>query len=195
MYIMGRLAAGQLLFHTSGDWLAEHFILYGAAALYGQAAAGLHFRLRRIWTVVGKKDVKAVNAETEKTPVDPLKEEMAAPEAKESSAAEKKPAAKKTAAKSAPKKAGAAQKKETAAKTAEKKPASKKAAAPKATVHVQFDGKDILAKDVLDQAVKAFKKSHRGVEVKTIELYIVANEGAAYYVVNGEGGDDFKIML
>lgn len=195
MYITGRLAAGQLLFHTSGDWLAEHFILYDAAALNGQAAAGLHFRLRRIWTVVGKKDVKAVNAETEKTPVDPLKEEMAAPEAKESSAAEKKPAAKKTAAKSAPKKAGAAQKKEAAAKTAEKKPASKKAAAPKATVHVQFDGKDILAKDVLDQAVKAFKKSHRGVEVKTIELYIVANEGAAYYVVNGEGGDDFKIML
>ena len=62
-------------------------------------------------------------------------------------------------------------------------------------VHFQFDGKDLVAKDVLDQAVKAFKKSHRGVEIKTIDLYIVANEGAAYYVVNGEGGDDYKIIL
>ncbi|MFR2827612.1 MAG: DUF6465 family protein [Enterocloster bolteae] len=66
---------------------------------------------------------------------------------------------------------------------------------PKAAVHFQFDGKDLVAKDVLDRAVKAFKKSHRGVEIKTIDLYIVANEGAAYYVVNGEGGDDYKIIL
>ena len=53
----------------------------------------------------------------------------------------------------------------------------------------------LVAKDVLDQAVKAYKSTHKGVEIKTIELYIVANEGAAYYVVNGEGNDDFKIML
>ena len=69
------------------------------------------------------------------------------------------------------------------------------AAETKAAVHFQFDGKDLVAKDVLDRAVKAFKKSHRGVEIKTIDLYIVANEGAAYYVVNGEGGDDYKIIL
>ena len=72
---------------------------------------------------------------------------------------------------------------------------AKKAAEPKAAIHFQFDGKDLVAKDVLDQAVKAFKKSHRGVEIKNIDLYIVANEGAAYYVVNGEGGDDYKIIL
>ena len=73
-------------------------------------------------------------------------------------------------------------------------PAEAKAEA-KPAVHFQFDGKDLVAKDVLDQAVKAFKKAHRGVEIKTIDLYIVANEGAAYYVVNGEGGDDYKIIL
>lgn len=91
----------------------------------------------------------------------------------------------------APKKAPA---KKTSAKPAAKKPAVKKAE-PKTAVHFQFDGKDLVAKDVLDQAVKAFKHSHRGVEIKTIELYIVASEGAAYYVVNGEGNDDYKIML
>lgn len=83
-----------------------------------------------------------------------------------------------------------------------KAPAAKKASAtsgkktePKATVHFQFNGKDLVAKDVLDQAIKAFKRSHRGVDIKTIELYIVANESAAYYVVNGEGNDDYKLIL
>ena len=30
---------------------------------------------------------------------------------------------------------------------------------------------------------------------KEVELYIVAEEGAAYYVVNGEASDDFKVIL
>ena len=93
--------------------------------------------------------------------------------------------------------------KTTAAKTAKKttkaapakRTAAKKAAEPKAEVHFQFDGKDLIAKDILDQALKAYKAGHKGVAVKTIELYIVASEGAAYYVVNGEAQDDFKIVL
>ena len=76
-----------------------------------------------------------------------------------------------------------------------KKTTAKKAAEPKAVVHFQFDGKDLVAKDILDQALKAYKAGHKGVAVKTIELYIVASEGAAYYVVNGEAQDDFKIVL
>ena len=105
-----------------------------------------------------------------------------------------KEASKKEAAPKAEAKKEAAPKAVAKKETAKKAPA-KKAAEPKAAVHFQFDGKDLVAKDVLDRAVKAFKKSHRGVEIKTIDLYIVANEGAAYYVVNGEGGDDYKIIL
>ena len=89
--------------------------------------------------------------------------------------------------------------KTTAGKTTKAAPAkkttAKKAAEPKAVVHFQFDGKDLVAKDILDQALKAYKAGHKGVAVKTIELYIVASEGAAYYVVNGEAQDDFKIEL
>lgn len=156
--------------------------------------------------MVEKKDVKATvkaaaeaakpaEAKTEAKPAAPEKVEAkaeaavpvkaeAAPVEKEAKAAPaKKTTARKTAAKTT-------SKKETAPKEA-----AKKEAAPKAAVHFQFDGKDLVAKDVLDRAVKAFKKSHRGVEIKTIDLYIVANEGAAYYVVNGEGGDDYKIIL
>jgi membrane protein involved in colicin uptake len=181
-------------------------------------------KLGRIWTMVEKKDVKAnvkaaaeavkpAEAKTEAKPAVPEKVEAkaeaavpvkaeAAPVEKEVKAPAKKTAAKKTTtAKTAVKKAAAPKetaKKETAPKAAAKKEtvkktSAKKAAEPKAAVH--FDGKDLVAKDVLDQAVKAFKKSHRGVEIKTIDLYIVANEGAAYYVVNGEGGDDYKIIL
>ena len=43
--------------------------------------------------------------------------------------------------------------------------------------------------------VEAYKSTHKGVEIKEVELYVVAEEGAAYYVVNGEASDDFKVML
>ena len=82
-----------------------------------------------------------------------------------------------------------------AAKTSAVKETVKKAVEPKMEVHFQFAGKDILAKSVLDQAVEAYKSTHKDVEIKEVELYIVAEEGAAYYVVNGEASDDFKVML
>ena len=88
-------------------------------------------------------------------------------------------------------KAVAAEAKEAVKKAPAKKPAAKrttakKAVEPKMEVHFQFAGKDILAKSVLDQAVEAYKSTHKDVEIKEVELYIVAEEGAAYYVVNGE---------
>ena len=165
--------------------------------------------------VEAKKDVKTAAGPTEETVKQVVEEEVkaAAPAAEAPAAKETKAPAKKAPAKKAPAKTAAAKKetvkKETAKKETEKKAPAKAAAAkaapakkpaakkaePAAAVHFQFDGKDLVAKDVLDQAVKAYKSTHKGVEIKTIELYIVANEGAAYYVVNGEGNDDFKIML
>ena len=165
--------------------------------------------------VEAKKDVKTAAGPAEETVKQVVEEEVkaAAPAAEAPAAKETKAPAKKAPAKKAPAKTAAAKKetvkKETAKKETEKKAPAKSAAAkaapakkpaakkaePAAAVHFQFDGKDLVAKDVLDQAVKAYKSTHKGVEIKTIELYIVANEGAAYYVVNGEGNDDFKIML
>ena len=113
----------------------------------------------------------------------------AAPVEKETKTA-KKTTAKKTTAKKAAEPKAAAEKKPAAKRTT-----AKKAAELKAAVHFQFEGKDIVAKDVLDKAVKAYQEAHEGAEVKEIELYIVASEGAAYYVVNGEASDDYKIIL
>ena len=129
-----------------------------------------------------KAPAKTAAAKKETDKKEPVKKEAVKKETV------KKETAKKETEKKAPAKAAAAK------AAPAKKPAAKKAE-PAAAVHFQFDGKDLVAKDVLDQAVKAYKSTHKGVEIKTIELYIVANEGAAYYVVNGEGNDDFKIML
>ena len=101
--------------------------------------------------------------------------------------------------------APAASRTEAAAPKAEVKAEAKAAAntevkaAPAAeiekTVVVEFGGKQIKAKDVLAQAEKAYSESHPGVEIKNVELYISPEQNAAYYVVNGEASDDFKIEL
>lgn len=67
--------------------------------------------------------------------------------------------------------------------------------APEASVFIEYQGSQFAAKAVLDQAVKSFEELHKDVEIKTIELYVKPEEGAAYYVVNGEGSDDYRIEL
>ncbi len=83
---------------------------------------------------------------------------------------------------------------ETTKKAPAKKAPAKKAD-PKACVVIEFAGKQIVAKDVLDKAVKAYEEAHKGAEIKTIEVYVKPEENVAYYVVNGEGSDDYKVTL
>ena len=83
---------------------------------------------------------------------------------------------------------------ETTKKAPAKKAPAKKAD-PKACVVIEFAGKQIVAKDVLDKAVKAYAEAHKGAEIKTIEVYVKPEENVAYYVVNGEGSDDYKVTL
>lgn len=134
-------------------------------------------------------------------PVAEVKEATAAP-------AEKKPAAKKTASKKAPAakkaaaKAPAEKKTAKAAPAAEKKaakaPAAKKEAAAKApsgnTIYFEIGEKKIAAKDILDMATQAFKAAHPRTAIKSMEIYVKAEESAAYYVVNGKA-DGEKIDL
>ena len=63
------------------------------------------------------------------------------------------------------------------------------------SVVVEFGGRQVAAKDVLAQAEKAYAKTHPGTVIKSMELYISPEQNAAYYVVNGEGSDDFRIDL
>ena len=75
-----------------------------------------------------------------------------------------------------------------------KKPAAKKVE-PKTTVTIQYGDKEVTVKDLLAAAQKAYKKGHRGVVIKKVDVYVKPEENAAYYVVNGEASEDFKIEL
>lgn len=133
------------------------------------------------------------------------KKETAAPVAEvkeaQSAPAEKKPAAaKKPAAKKAPaaKKESAAKAPAAEKKAAAKKPAAKKEAANKAplgnTIYFEIGDKKIPAKDILAMATAAFKAAHPRTAIKSMEIYVKAEESAAYYVVNGKA-DGEKIDL
>lgn len=98
--------------------------------------------------------------------------------------------------KAAPKKTAA--KKTTTRRTAAKKTETKKAAAKeeaKTTVVVEFYGKQVNTADIVAKAEKAYTDAHKDAEIKTLEVYVKPEEDAAYYVVNGEGSDDFKVSL
>ena len=123
----------------------------------------------------------------------PVKAEAIKTEAAEVKAEPEKEAA--PAAEAAPKKAPArkaAPKKETAAKKAPAKKAEKET---EAAVVIQYAGKEIAAKEILERAKIAFADANPGVKIETIVLYVKPEEDVAYYVVNGIGNDDYKIEL
>ena len=70
-----------------------------------------------------------------------------------------------------------------------------KPAETEASVYVQYAGKQIAAKEILEAAKAAYVKAHKDTEVKTIEIYVKPEVAVGYYVVNGEGSDDYKIEL
>lgn len=63
------------------------------------------------------------------------------------------------------------------------------------TATVEFYGRSVLVSDIAAKATDAYKASHDGAEIETLNLYIKPEENAAYYVVNGESSADFKVEL
>ena len=110
-------------------------------------------------------------------------------------AAEKKTAAKKAAApKAAAEKAAAAPKAAAEKKTAAKKPAAKKAEPVIKTI-LQVDGKDCDRGTLAVDGLKSYKSTHKRKAVSEFVVYVKPEENAAYYTVNGEGQEDFKVDL
>ncbi len=76
---------------------------------------------------------------------------------------------------------------------------AKKAAAPKAmksAMYVQFAGKQFTESELVAAAKKAYMGlGHKAGDIKSLEVYLKPEESVAYYVVNGEGSDDYKIEL
>ncbi|MCR5370030.1 MAG: DUF6465 family protein [Clostridium sp.] len=88
---------------------------------------------------------------------------------------------------------------DTAKSTAKKAStvARKATAAVKSTVYVQYAGREVDVAELAVTAKKEYMKKtgKKASEVKKIEIYVKPEENAAYYVVNGEGADDYKIEL
>lgn len=89
------------------------------------------------------------------------------------------------------KKAAAAKK--TAKKTAEKKQTVRKTAAKKAApvnteVYVQFWGKEVYAKDVVESIKKIWTEEmgKKESELKDLKVYIKPEDNGAHYVINGD---------
>ncbi len=82
--------------------------------------------------------------------------------------------------------------KTTAAKTAEKKATTRKAPC-KTTVCVEMGGLSVSMTDVQTAVKKAVKE--KGLEASALNIYINVEEQAAYYTINGEGGEDYKVDL
>ncbi|MDO5416674.1 MAG: DUF6465 family protein [Lachnospiraceae bacterium] len=112
-------------------------------------------------------------------------------------------AAKKETVKPAETKAAPAVEVKEAPKAAEVKAAPKAAAPKKAAVKAEpvtavtfeYADKKIVAKELLAAAMDAFKAAHKDVEVKEMNLYVNANDGYAYMVVNGTEYPEEKIEL
>ncbi len=82
-------------------------------------------------------------------------------------------------------------KKTAAKKTAAKKTAAKKFEPKKTTVVFEANGKSYD----YDEVVKAVTKACKGQTAKKLEIYVNANEGAAYYVLDGTTAPEFKVEL
>lgn len=63
----------------------------------------------------------------------------------------------------------------------------------KTSVCVEMNGLSVAVADIQNAAKKAVKE--KGLEASELKIYINAAEQAAYYTVNGEGGEDFKVDL
>ena len=126
-----------------------------------------------------KADAAAVEKAVKETAKKAEKAEKAVVKAAEKKA--EKPAEKKAvkAAKKVVKKA------EDAVATVAKKATKAVAKEAKAEVVLQFAGNEIKMVDVLDAAKKDFAANNE-VALKTITLYVKPEDGAAYYVANGD---------
>ena len=75
------------------------------------------------------------------------------------------------------------EKKTAAKRTTTRKTAAKKAAEVNTEVFVQWLGKEIYAKDVVDSIKKMGKKES---ELEDLRVYIKPEDNGAHYVINGD---------
>ena len=86
--------------------------------------------------------------------------------------------------------------KEATAKTTAAKAAAAKPVEVKSSVYVQFAGKEFSESSLTEAVKEAYTAlGNRAEDIRTIDIYVKPEESVAYYTVNGQGSDEFKIEL
>ena len=140
---------------------------------------------------VPKKETALAHVEKKETAVAPVqKKETALAEKKEMAAAAEKKETDVTVKKTTAKRTTKTTTKTT---TAAKKTAEKKEV--KTVAYVQYAGAEISIEKLEAEAKKAYAAlGHKEDEIETLTLYVKPEERAVYYVVNGEGSSEYKIV-
>ena len=85
---------------------------------------------------------------------------------------------------------------EEAKKKAQRTAPAAKPAEVKSNVYVQFAGKDFSESSLTEAVKEAYTAlGNRAEDIRTIDIYVKPEESVAYYTVNGQGSDEFKIQL
>ena len=81
-----------------------------------------------------------------------------------------------------------------ARKTAARKAPAAKPVEVKSSVYVQFAGKEFSESSLTEAVKEAYTAlGNRAEDIRTIDIYVKPEESVAYYTVNGQGSDEFKI--
>ena len=76
-----------------------------------------------------------------------------------------------------------------------KKETVSKKAEPTLKTIVQVNGKDIDVSTIAADTLKSYKSVHKRKVVNEFVIYVKPEENSAYYTINGEGSDEYKIDL
>ena len=76
-----------------------------------------------------------------------------------------------------------------------KKETVSKKAEPTLKTIVQVNGKDIDVSTIAADTLKSYKSVHKRKVVNEFVIYVKPEENVAYYTINGEGSDEYKIDL
>ena len=76
-----------------------------------------------------------------------------------------------------------------------KKETVSKKAEPTLKTIVQVNGKDIDVSTIAADTLKSYKSVHKRKVVNEFVTYVKPEENVAYFTINGEGSDEYKINL
>ena len=74
----------------------------------------------------------------------------------------------------------------TAAKTTAKTTKAAKAKEPVIKVTLEYQGKNVVMRSIVDSVIEAYKAEGNSDAIETLDVYVQPENNVAYYVINGK---------